>query len=568
MSRPRLSIELQIAAEQKNIQLIHQLLQICDILHAGLQLPPNQYYTVSDLPTDAEYEYYVRTYNYQTDTSITDSTIMFMSTIPKKQEIVEVKDAIIMAKYDGVSAAMLFTKSNQNNNTYVLKNANTRGRTIGVSISNTNILPKLEKLINHITFNITILKDLINSSEDLSNLWNKEIEILNIAIRGELILNYKQLDNSGQTLNHPAAAVAGLVNGGIELFIKEIDKLCIQFYEIAYIDIINLSDNQLYRFIPTQYQTVIMLKDCYIYYNYVNPLSIVANPQLSLDSLLYNASNTIEINFDKIYDSLISEIYYPTDGLVYCNQNWKYPQNKEEFGKVGYGKYAWKPSNKCYSFVEGIEWPLTKNGELNPIIQFTEFTFNGTKYSQCKMSMGQLFEYQKLGFGIGAELLISIVNLKTAHIDGIISPADEVYKIPVKCPYCNSQLVLENGKTNNSKHLKCRNENCIEQKVQKYAFFISSLSKLYPQLIFKNKNGKVVKSKISENTLRKIYNEHGDLNNSILLLYIPNMLSALDSLSHENQLYVLSLGGIKQIQALIKEHKTNSWKDYRIEWFK
>jgi hypothetical protein len=182
--------------------------------------------------------------------------------------------------------------------------------------------------------------------------------------------------------------------------------------------------------------------------------------------------------------------------------------------------------------------------------------------------MGQLFEYQKLGFGIGAELLISIVNLKTAHIDGIITPADEVYKIPVKCPYCNSQLVLENGKTNNSKHLKCRNENCIEQKVQKYAFFISSLSKLYPQLIFKNKNGKVVKSKISENTLRKIYNEHGDLNNNILLLYIPNMLSALDSLSHENQLYVLSFGGIKQIQALIKEHKTNSWKDYRIEWFK
>jgi len=270
MSRPRLSIELQIAAEQKNIQLIYQLLQICDILHAGLQLPPNQHYTVSDLPTDAEYEYYVRTYNYQTDTSITDSTIMFMSTIPKKQEIVEVKDAIIMAKYDGVSAAMLFTKSNQNNNTYLLKNANTRGRTIGVSISNTNILPKLDKLINHITFNITILKDLINSSEDLSDLWNKEIEILNIAIRGELILNYKQLDNSGQTLNHPAAAVAGLVNGGIELFIKEIDKLCIQFYEIAYIDIINKSDNQLYRFIPTQYQTVIMLKDCYIYYNYVN----------------------------------------------------------------------------------------------------------------------------------------------------------------------------------------------------------------------------------------------------------------------------------------------------------
>jgi hypothetical protein len=60
----------------------------------------------------------------------------------------------------------------------------------------------------------------------------------------------------------------------------------------------------------------------------------------------------------------------------------------------------------------------------------------------------------------------------------------------------------------------------------------------------------------------------GRLNNEILLMYVPNMIDILNSLSHENQLYVLSFGGIKQIQALIKQNNSNSWKQYNIEWFK
>lgn len=549
-NQSKLSLELQQAS---NIEQIYKLLEICDLLHAGQNVPG---YIISDLPTDAEYEYYSKKYNYKTDTTITDSTIMYMATLLKEKQIVEVHNAVITAKYDGVSAAVLFTKADNSNN-FIMKYANTRGRTVGNIITNTDIKPKLDILIKNITFNEKIFKQLFNQFSECS--------ILNIAMRGEIILNHKELDNSGQTLNHPAAAVAGLINGGIENFTKEIDNLCIQFYEIGYIDIIY--QNQLQRIIPTQEQAIILLKECYIYYKYINPVN-VANPQLALDSKIYVCEDTTKISFNSIYEDLLSTIYYPTDGLVYCPRDWRYPQDKSIFGKKEYNKYAWKPTNSCYSYVENIEWPITKNGELNPIVQFTEFQFNGTKYSQCKIAMGQLVEFQKLGFGIGAEILVSIVNLKTAHIDEIIKPAKEVYKIPTKCPYCNENLILEDGKTGNAKHLKCTNKLCINQKIQKYAFFLTSLSKISKDLIFKNKDGKIVKSKISEKKLEQIYKEHGELNNKILLTYVPNMIDILNSLTHENQLYVLSFGGIKQIQALIKQNNSTSWKQYNIEWFK
>ena len=557
ISQRKLSLELLEAANQNNIQLIHQLLQICDLLHNGQSVPN---YTASDLPSDAEYEYYKNTYNYQTDTTITESTIMYMATIPKDKEIVEIQNAIIMAKYDGVSAATLFTKTDKPN-IYILKCANTRGRTIGNLINNTDITSQISSLIKYIQFDFATLKSILTQISDF--------EIFNIAIRGELILNYKQNDNAGQTLNCPAAAVAGLVNGKLENFIKQIDKLCLQFYEIAYIDIIDKSVNQLRRFIPTQAQAVILLKQCYIKHNWINPSIPIPNPLLSLDTNVYTVPNTKDknIDFNAIYSDLMSHSYYPTDGLVYCNELWQYPQEKEAFGKKDYGKHAWKPTNICYSLVEGVEWPLTKNGELNPIVQFEPFMFNGSKYSQCQLKITKLIEYQNSGFGIGARLIISIVNLKTAHIDGVLDRAKEVYKIPTKCPYCDSPLTLEAGKTKDTKHLMCRNDNCIERKIQKYTFFLKSLGALC-ELTYKNKNGKVVKSKISEAKLRQIYQDHGRLDIDTLLLYIPNMITALDSLSHENQLYVLNFGGIKQIQALIQQHKTNNWRQYDIKWFK
>jgi hypothetical protein len=70
------------------------------------------------------------------------------------------------------------------------------------------------------------------------------------------------------------------------------------------------------------------------------------------------------------------------------------------------------------------------------------------------MTISQIINYQKSKFGIGAELNVNIVNMKTAHIDDITGPAEEVYKIPTKCPYCDSKLILEEGKTKGARLCK------------------------------------------------------------------------------------------------------------------
>ena len=558
--------------DAKSTAEIYELLRICDIIHFTGK--PYKNYTPKDLPPDDVYEHYVHKINYETDTSITESTILYMSTIPKEKEVVEIENAIGIPKFDGVSVAAKFTitddstphSPSKNNSIYNLVCANTRGKTTGTKITNTDITDKVNALVKYIsTNNDVIIKYIKNDCEKIKKDSKAQIKILNIVMRGEIVLNHKSLDNSGNVLNAPSSEVAGPINGKLETFKEKIDDCCIQFYEIGYINY--TYNNKLYKFIPTQKEACFILKKMYVYYNYTEDVpSYISNPCIALDAKIYKFKNTIDIDFDAYYADLLADINYPTDGIVYCAEDWKYPQELEKFGKKDYGKHAWKPSSYHYVNVEKVEWPITKQGELNPIVYFERFKFNGTIYTHCKMTVAQIIDYQPK-FGIGAELNVNIVNMKTAHIDDVLKPATEPYKLPTKCPYCNGRLTLEEGKTKGAKHLMCRNENCIEQKIQNYAFLISSLAKIAKgELVYKNKLGKVVKSGISEKKLREIVKEHEDLNINIIELYIPNLIEVLDNQSLANQLYCLSFGGMTVIDKMLKEDNKGSWREYNVPW--
>ena len=222
-----------------------------------------------------------------------------------------------------------------------------------------------------------------------------------------------------------------------------------------------------------------------IYYKYVNPPEYVENPLNVLDCEIKEIENTLKVDFEVEYARMLKNVNYPIDGIIYCPEDWKYPDAKEKFDKKDYGKHAWKPSIFNYSKVEKIEWPITKNGELNPIVYFNQIKFGGKVYTHCKITVTQLIEYINKGFGINSEINIVVTNSITAHIENVISKGDKVYKIPTKCPYCGLKLVLENGKTTGKgtnkeivKHLMCKNENCIGRKIQLYTYLLSNLSKL------------------------------------------------------------------------------------------
>jgi len=547
-----------------NIDQIYELLKICDILHNGGNV---EGFTQNDLPPDDVYEAFKQKYNYVSifDKHVSslqtneESTLLYMATIPKDKEVVEINNALIIPKYDGVSVAAKFVLNKEYDNEieYLFDCANTRGKIVGSSIITTNITPKLKTLIKCFIINSSIIK-ILNVKK-----------IQTIVLRGELILNYKQLDSkTGETLNKPASEVAGLVNGDYETFKNKVDKLCLQFYEIGYIDCIT-NNNQIIRYVPTQLEAIQILKNCKVEYSYVNPANYVQNPLIALDAIIYKVSTTKNLKMVELYSNLLEKLSYPIDGLIYCAETWRYPQQLEEFNKRGYGKHAWKPSSVHFTLIKDVKWQMTKSGELNPIVVFDEFIYSSSKYSQSKISVGQLCDYINNGFGIGAEINVTIVNAITAHIEELIHSVEKgrEYQIPTECPFCGNKLTLEEGKTKNAKHLICKNENCIEQKIQKYAFLIQTIYKINKNMEFRNKDGKVVKSAISEKKLREIYNTHQKLDIKTLECYIPNLISCLDSLKHEDQLYALSFGGMISIKKMIKDKGSKNWKEYDINWF-
>ena len=552
----RLEHELKLATTPADI---YRLLQVCDIIHSTGK--PYDGYELNDLPPDDVYEYYAAKINYTPDTSITKSTILYMSTIRKDKVIQQVKNAIVLPKYDGVSVAVKFSVNtgftDTDGLTFKPTYANTRGNKTGTAIVNSNITGHIQALIDHIQIPMSIY-----------SLMKDVKSVLNVIVRGELVNNYKCLDNSGNPTNCPAALVSGLLQREFKQYLADIGTLCMQYYEIGYIDYVN-TNGQLSRYVPTQREATDVLTKSYIHYHQYES-SYATNPQCALDTKVWMLDNTLGCNFKQMYYEIISKIDCPTDGLVYCSQDWRYPQREEQFNKKNYGKYAWKITSYHYARVEKIEWPITKNGELNPIVHFTPFTFGGRTFSSCKMTVGQMLAYHQQGFGIGAELSIDIAGGIIAHIDCVVNGVDVVYDLPTTCPYCSAQLQLIDGKTKKAdesiQHLTCTNPACVEQKIQKYVFLIRSVSKHCPNLTVM-KNGRAASVGMGEKTLRAIYEKHQALTRDVVLQYVPNLVEMLDQLNVVDQLCALSVGGEAYVKQLVKSSNIQSWRDCEFEWF-
>lgn len=509
-----------IAAEKANdTDRIEELLIICDKIHAGIKC---EGYEITDLPPDAVYEKFVRTYNHSGITNtVSTNSIMIMATIPKSDELVKIENVMLMPKYDGCSIAIMLKRDD--GDMFVPVYANTRGKENGDNVFVSDVTFKILSLIKSAKFNVsTKLTDSIKQ----------------INARCELVLNYSERDEHGILTIPAASTVAGKLNGYLDVFVEARSIMCLRFYEIS--KIITTDDKEL---TPTQDTAIKLLKHLNIIYydDHIEPAN---------DSMIEVFKTTPPLKtFMKVYDEILNVENCPTDGIVYCSTNWKYPQDKALFKSVNYGKYAWKPDNFISSTLTNLEWSMGKTGELNPIVHFDEFVVGGKKYSKCKSSISQL---EALQLGEGAICSIEIVHGINAHITEILKPAEKPFDIPKKCPYCHTKAFK------NDKHLTCQNDKCIECKIQKFVFMIKSLHKLEP-LTFLNDKGKKIKSPLSKAKLRKIADSEHDLNFGIISKWIPNLEENFNKLSDENKMYVMSCGGMTQIKKMKLEDVNTKW---------
>lgn len=545
------------------IKRAHEILRLCDDIHStGIDIINEKKYV---LPTDEVYEKYKQIFNYNTVEHITESSVMIMGSVLKVNEPVEIQNCIFMPKYDGVSVSIQFILDD---NVFKPVKANTRGRDTGTKTTNTNLTEQITNLIKFVTINLPGLKE--------------------FTARGEILLKHKNYNEKGQPTCAHASIVAGYINGKIEHFIKNMSDLCIQFYEIGHVSID--TPEGLTKIIPTQLNALNIIHMINVIYfdDTMIPGLLDMTDDINT-TLVKTIPSSLQINYQSEYENIVKKSIFPTDGIIYTSLDWVYPTDKSLFNKTNYGKYAWKPNEIISSRVvyPCITWTMSRNGELNPTIEYQQISVGGKNYSKAKSSFSQLLSLIQNGFGEDALISVVLVNSIIPHVDAVITSSRKIYSIPVKCMFCDSLLInVEN------KHLMCKNVNCVEQLIQKYAHLISKVNKICNEnaksiaissgiskkkksvkkkaskrtalksindaneiddrkLIFKNKNGDYINTSISEATLREIYNTHGLLSMEIIQTYIPNLFEKLGELSIEDQLIALNFGGKTDVRRLL-----------------
>lgn len=534
----KITIEL---SKAKNLQEIERLINICDRLHKGEKVTG---YNIKDLPSDSVYAEYRNKLNLTSNEPIQNNNskepIMYMGSVPKEKEIKIIENALIMPKFDGCSVALRFKV---NSNKLLLVQAHTRGSDVGSNRVNSDLTQKMKLLIPECTFmNTPIIKRLLQMKPTYLN------------VRGEIVLKEKELDENGYNISPPAAVVAGKINGLLNTFKEFIDKIRICAFEISKIEF----ENKTYK-IPKQ----------------ENSLKILAGIKYGNDIKLKDydvyQGNTGDINFSELFEVVQENEIRPLDGLVYCDKEWRYPELIEDTTDSKYGKYAWKPNNELIVTIKAIEYNMKRDGDYSPMIIFDKIKVDKS-YERAKSSISKIFNLIDQGMGIGAKAILKIVHDINPLISEILNPAEHKFMLPKKCIWCNSNLDYVYDKSKSAKddkskllmHVYCKNEECPELLLQRFVYLISVTDKK-TKLKYINDKNKEVKSKLSEQGLRKLRDSYPNvkLNIKILQTRIPNFKEQFMLLSLVDQMYALGYGGIQTINKIIKQRNIKSLEDIK-----
>ena len=168
--------------------------------------------------------------------------------------------------------------------------------------------------------------------------------------------------------------------------------------------------------------------------------------------------------------------------------------------------------------------------------------------------------------GFGAKALLRIVHDINPLISEILNPAEHKFELPKRCIWCNSELDYVYDKNNLLMHLYCKNEQCPELLLQRFVYLISVTDKK-TKLKYLNEKGKEVKSKISEQNLRKLRDSYPNtkLNMKIIQTRIPNFKDEFMKISLVDQMYALGYGGVQTINKIIKQRNIESLEDINQE---
>lgn len=191
--------------------------------------------------------------------------------------------------------------------------------------------------------------------------------------------------------------------------------------------------------------------------------------QTSVGSLISNETTFVNL-MNRIFEEITQD--YKCDGLVIDIDD---ADTRKRLGRLPNGnpKYAIAYKNPDWSereetIVKNIEWQVSKDGRLAPVVNIEPVELCGATVSKCTAYNAR---YVKDNFlGKGARILIARSgDVIPKHLKTIKSSGNYNQILPHICPICGHIL------SKNEIDLVCKNENCDGIRLAKCIYFFSIL---------------------------------------------------------------------------------------------
>ena len=228
----------------------------------------------------------------------------------------------------------------------------------------------------------------------------------------------------------------------------------------------------------------------------------------------YRKFRADELDTDELTDLFIEwGIIYDLDGLVFDidDKNIRKRLGRESNNNPAYARafknpdWATKTETGLRCTKEqptGIEWNISKNGAIKPVVLLTEFDIDGVTIKRATGYNARFILENKIG---GSDCVIECCRSGGVipKLIGVLKISDKVPELPILCPHCQSILEWNDSKVD----LMCNNEDCPEVKFLKLSFFFV--------------NYKI--DGFAEKTVRKLFDAGYDTVAKIMKLSVANI---------------------------------------------
>lgn len=184
---------------------------------------------------------------------------------------------------------------------------------------------------------------------------------------------------------------------------------------------------------------------------------------------LCKISKDVNSLWKEYQDSIRESLDYEIDGIVVNANDIEFQNSLGETNLRPKGKMAFKFANQfAKSIILDMSWVCGNSGRITPVCWFEKTNLLGSNIE--KASVYNIAYINKLGLGIGSEVLVCKANEIIPRVEKVLTKGTEI-QIPVNCPSCNSKLKMI------GENLQCLNKSkCPAQVVGKVKNWIEKLN--------------------------------------------------------------------------------------------